>query len=235
MDDGRYIGNELELFARAHNWKRYWSRQLAPYLGAAVLDVGAGLGETARALAGQQDRWLCLEPDGMLAEQITNRVVSGELPPVCEVRVGTIDSVPERDFSSALYIDVLEHIEDHQAEIAKAADHVVAAGRVIVLAPAHQWLYSPFDQAIGHYRRYTLASLKALTPSSLEVERAFYLDCVGLFASLANKMIMKASMPTARQIDVWNRAMVPLSRIIDPLFANRIGKTAVIVWRKRPE
>src|SRR5262249_17710975 len=125
-----------------------------------------------------------------------------------------------------------EHIEDDRTELLSAADRVRPDGHVIVLAPAHQWLYSPFDKAIGHIRRYTLSQLRALTPPELVVRHAFYLDSLGLFASLANRLIMKASMPTAAQIGLWDRVMVPASRVIDPLLLRRIGKTAVTIWRK---
>ena len=221
------------MFAQARNWKRYWGSVIRPYLGNRVLDVGAGLGGTARTLASaQQTKWVCLEPDRQMAEQIRTSISAGDLPSPCEVRVGTIDSIAEHDFTAVVYIDVLEHIEDDQAELRKAAALVPAGGRVIVLVPAHQWLYSPFDRAIGHFRRYTLSQLGVLTPSPLVVEHACYLDSVGLFASLANRLLMRSAMPTAAQIGLWDSVMVPASRILDPLLLHRFGKTAVMIWRK---
>ena len=41
-----YSGSELELFADALNWKRYFAAGLRPYLGSRVLEVGAGIGGT---------------------------------------------------------------------------------------------------------------------------------------------------------------------------------------------
>jgi hypothetical protein len=62
--------------------------------------------------------------------------------------------------------------------LSKAAEWVRPDGRVIVLAPAYQWLYTPFDLAIGHFRRYTLAEFRALTPPQLAEESGVYLDSV---------------------------------------------------------
>ena len=45
-----YPGGELELFAVARNWKAYFARVLQPYIGRSVLEVGAGLGATTKAL-----------------------------------------------------------------------------------------------------------------------------------------------------------------------------------------
>ena len=66
-----------------------------------------------------------------------------------------------------LYIDVLEHIEHDLDELARAASHLAPGGHLVVLAPAHQALFSDFDRAIGHYRRYNRAGLQKLAPAGL--------------------------------------------------------------------
>ncbi|HEX7670077.1 MAG TPA: hypothetical protein VF395_10860, partial [Polyangiaceae bacterium] len=66
-----YVGTELDVFALAENWKRYYGSFLAPFLSGDVLEVGAGLGATTRALCdGSARRWTCLEPDPELARRI---------------------------------------------------------------------------------------------------------------------------------------------------------------------
>ena len=37
--------------------------------------------------------------------------------------------------------------------MARAAAHLKPGGALIVLSPAHPFLYTPFDAAIGHYRQ----------------------------------------------------------------------------------
>lgn len=234
MSDFTYIGTELELFQAARNWKAYLHSQITPWLGADVLEVGAGLGGTTRSLCtGQHRRWVCLEPDLNLAEPLRQKIDAGELPDCCEFQPGTIDDLPEGDrFDSILYIDVMEHIEDDAAEFRRAADRLKVGGRVIVLSPAHPGLFSPFDKQIGHFRRYTRASLAAAgSDPRLECERLVYLDCVGVLASWANRLLLKQSMPNARQIAAWDRMMVPVSRVLDPLLFYRVGKSVLGVWR----
>jgi SAM-dependent methyltransferase len=233
---GDYVGSELELFADAANWKAYWSARLLPLLGADVLDVGAGLGATARLLAPlTQGAYLAIEPDATLADRIRGDVSSGMLPQRVEVLTGTLQSVePARSFDTILYIDVLEHIEDDRGELRVAATRLRPGGRIVVLAPAHQSLYSPFDAAIGHYRRYDRRSLGALRPDDLQAESLYYLDSAGLLASAANRLLLRAALPTPAQIRLWDRRLVPLSRILDPLIGRRAGKTVIAVFR-RPE
>ena len=229
-----YEGSELALFAKAVRWKAYWGDTITPYLGNRVLDVGAGIGSTARQLCGpRQSLWVALEPDRRLADQICRARADGVIPLTCEVRIGTIDDLNFSEmFETILYIDVLEHIEDDRAELRRVADHLVSGGRLIVLAPAHQNLFTPFDQAIGHFRRYDRCSILALTPDNLKPERVLYLDSVGLLASLGNCVVLRSAMPTAGQIALWDRWMVPASRAIDPLIGHCVGKSVLAIWRR---
>jgi hypothetical protein len=199
-----------------------------------VLEVGAGLGATTRLLCtGRQRRWLCLEPDPQLADGLADEIRAGTLPDCCEPRTGTLaDLGPEELFDALVYIDVLEHIADDAAEVAAAADHLRAGGKLIVLSPAHQWLFTPFDRAIGHYRRYSKRSLRAAAPSALACRKLVYLDSVGLLASLGNRLFLRSDMPSARQLWVWDRLMVPVSRVVDPLFGGAVGKSVLGIWQK---
>lgn len=232
MGELHYIGNELELFAHARNWKAYWSSILGPYLGKDVLDVGAGLGSTARLLASAPcERYVALEPDPALAERM--RQSRSQLPPCLEVVQGTIADIPATGaFDTALYIDVLEHIEDDFGELERAGHRLRPGGRLIVLSPAHQWLYSPFDHAVGHVRRYSAAELKQRLPAGFHVEKLCYLDSIGLFASLANRVVLTQSLPTMKQIELWDRVFIPISKWVDPLTGRRFGKTVLAVFNK---
>jgi SAM-dependent methyltransferase len=229
-----YVGTELDLFAVAVHWKSYVRGQVQRFLGRAVLEVGAGYGGTTRVLCqGQADRWVCLEPDRSLADRLIAAVGAGMLQDSCRVRIGTIVDLGARDrFDTILYMDVLEHIADDRAELAEAAEHLEAGGHLIVLSPAHEWLFTPFDAAIGHHRRYSRASLASVAPGGLSPVRLVYLDSVGMFASLGNRLVLKSSMPTSRQLAVWDRLMVPLSRVADPLLGYSVGKSVLGVWKK---
>jgi SAM-dependent methyltransferase len=232
--DFEYIGDELELFRHARNWKNYYGRLITPYFGKRILEVGAGIGATTESLcSGSEERWVCLEPDAKMAGVIGRRIADGELPACCEVIVQTVAELPaDENFDSVVYIDVLEHIEDDAGEIASAASHLKPGGHLIVLSPAHQFLFTPFDKAIGHYRRYNRKMLSALIPAALEAVRVNYLDSFGAFASVGNRLLLRQSMPTLDQILLWDRRLVPISTIFDPILGYRAGKSILGIWKK---
>jgi SAM-dependent methyltransferase len=233
-ENGTYIGEELELFAAARNWKAYLAAQMAPFFGPRVLEVGAGMGTTTAALCkGDQREWVCLEPDPQLLAEVEKRLAAGALPSCCRPRLGTLAGFAADElYDTILYVDVLEHIEGDRAEAALAFRHLAPGGHLIILSPAHPFLFTPFDKAIGHWRRYTKKSLAAISPAGSRRVRWRYLDAVGFFASLANRLMLSQSMPTARQLWVWDRLMVPVSRLADPLFFFAFGKSVLGVWRR---
>jgi hypothetical protein len=233
--DFSYAGGELELFKDAVNWKGYFASQLRPFIKRRVVEVGAGIGATTAFLCdGGQECWVCVEPDKELAKKLNETLQQGGLPGCCSVRCGTVDSVTASGelFDTVLYIDVLEHIEADRDELIKASSLLTGNGALIVLAPAFNMLFSPFDQAVGHFRRYTRLQLKALTPPELRFTKGFYLDSIGFLASLGNRILLSRSMPTARQIQLWDRVMVPVSRIVDPLIRYSFGRSVIAIWQQ---
>jgi SAM-dependent methyltransferase len=229
-----YVGSELEVFAEAARWKSYWSEHVAPHLRGDVLEVGAGIGSNTRVLRGMgQGRWVCLEPDRTLAARIAQAVRSGVIRPPCEVLTGTIADLPAASaFDAVLYLDVLEHIEDDHGEVARAARLLRPGGVLVVVAPAWPWLFSEFDRAIGHHRRYTPDALVRLAPPELARERLIMLDSLGLLASAANKLLLRRSQPTLAHLRFWDRILIGGSRRTDRLLRYRLGRSLLAVWRR---
>jgi len=232
----KYAGTELDLFGAAITWKRYWSSFVIPFLNGDVLEIGAGLGANASLLCSDTvRRWVALEPDSTLCRRLHAELQRRGLSQRCHAVHGTLSDLPEHDcFDAVLYLDVLEHIADDSAELRRTVTHLRPGGALIVLAPAHPWLYSDFDRAIGHQRRYTKATMIKTVPPGLTEEFLIYLDSVGLLASGANRFLLRQAIPTSRQIQLWDRVLVSLSRIADPLLRYSLGKSLLGVWRKPP-
>jgi SAM-dependent methyltransferase len=237
-----YIGDELELFSHAKNWKNYWGSNIKPYLGKRVLEVGAGLGGTTQYLYNANfdtiETWTCLEPDATLAEAIKQKISDKTIPP-CEVIISTLDSLNQQNnvnnllYDTILYIDVIEHIENDTAEISHTLKYLNPGGHLIILVPAHQYLYSPFDKSIGHFRRYSRPMLEKIIPDGYDIITSKYLDALGLCTSLANKWFLKQDYPTLPQILFWDKYVVTTSTLVDTLFFHNLGKSVLLVARKK--
>ena len=150
-----YIGGELDLFSLATNWKRYVKAAIRKHLIGDVLEVGAGIGSTTAAMHDTvAQRWICLEPDLCNAKRLKKNVIEQLGFKETHVIAGSLDALAKRPtFDCILYMDVLEHIHHDRDQILAAAQLVRRGGHIVILSPAHQWLFSEFDKSIGHLRR----------------------------------------------------------------------------------
>jgi Methyltransferase domain len=231
--ESSYHGGELDLFALATHWKAYVKAEIDQYLVGNVLEVGAGIGGTTVALnGGTASRWVCLEPDPVQAKRLQTVVAQRCVPSPTNVVAGSLRTLVERPFfDCVLYMDVLEHIANDRAQIEMAAKLVRHKGYIVIVSPAHQWLFSEFDKSIGHLRRYNKRSLRSLLPRGWAVQKCVYLDSVGVLLSLGNVLALRQALPTRSQIAFWDRVCVPISRIADRLLRGNFGKSVLAVWQ----
>ena len=146
-----------------------WLRRLAPPGGfGAILDVGCGDGLYFEALS-ELGRPEGVEPDASL--------ITG-----ASARWGTIHCAPfdasfapGKSYGLVLMLDVVEHMEDDRAGMARAAALLAPGGTLVATVPAFQALWTQHDAWNHHHRRYRLAGLERLVrDAGLEVLAARY-------------------------------------------------------------
>lgn len=232
-DPSKYPGHELTLFQHAIHWKKYFAKKINRYIKGKVLEAGAGIGSTTQLLNdGSATDWLMLEPDLEMFKLLQKKLEENKFPQNCRLQTGTTDHV-SGEFDTIIYIDVLEHINADAEEIRKAASLLNKNGHLIVLSPAFQHLFSPFDKAIGHCRRYNKKMLRKIVPADLNLVSIKYYDSVGYFASLMNKTLLHQNYPTQKQVNFWDSYLVPVSKITDKIIFHSFGKSIIAVWRKQ--
>jgi hypothetical protein len=230
----QYPGQELKLFEEARNWKKYLSAQILPFISGKVLEVGAGISETTPFMINDLvEQWTCLEPDDQLFNITESKIVLGELPSYCKARRGTLNDLePAERFDTIVYIDVLEHIKEDKAEIAKALSHLNEGGYLVILSPAFQFLYNRFDRAVGHYRRYNKRTLREVMEFNILAEKKLiYLESWGTILILINRFIFRKTYPSKITVKFWDRFFIPLSKITDKLLLHSFGKSIIGVWQ----
>lgn len=157
--------------------------------GFRVLEVGCGSGNVLRVLqrvaAGRGSvEGLELSPDAAEAAHVRTglSVTNGYLA----------DLDPTRSFDVIVAFDVLEHIADVRTVLRQMRERLRPHGRLILTVPAHQSLWSPFDVASGHERRYTLATLsRALRASGFDIEYTTYFMSVLFPAMWLRRRLLK--------------------------------------------
>lgn len=122
------------------------------------IDIGGGNGLVSARLAADGQNVVLLEPG---PEGALNAKTQRNLP---NVICATLQDakIQSASFDAAGAFDVIEHIEDDSAFVAKIATVVKPGGLFIATVPAHMWLWSNEDERAGHFCRYTKQSFVEL-------------------------------------------------------------------------
>ena len=82
----------------------------------------------------------------------------------------------ENQFNLVTALDVLEHIEDDLGSMSKICDLLCSDGVAIITVPAHQFLWTKFDDENEHKRRYSYGEFKfKLEKAGFEIRKlSFY-------------------------------------------------------------
>jgi SAM-dependent methyltransferase len=123
-----------------------------------VLEIGCGQGSFGARLA-QRYRYLGLEPDRTswaVAEQRIRAAGHGE------VRNIAVSELGPQTFDLVCAFEVLEHIEDDTAALKEWSARLRPGGWLLLSTPALQRRYGPFDELVGHFRRYDPPAMAGL-------------------------------------------------------------------------
>ena len=207
----------LELLENARRYNAWLVDKLAPFLGEDNFELGAGHG-TLTAVVANTRNVVASEPSAAGREVLSRRFAGNH-----RVRsvVAGLDQLDGSERFDAVYsANVLEHVSDDFALIAGSANVLKPGGYFTAIVPAGGWLYSPFDAAVGHHRRYGYADRVRLTsliksarvPLELVTYRPFNpVGALGWFFRM--RLLQRDAIPAAdiERVD----KLVPILRLVD--------------------
>ncbi len=115
-----------------------------------------------------------------------------DFSPVCCYDIHQRNPEWRQRFDLIFLFDVLEHTEDENQFLQSILFHLAADGHVIVNVPAAQSLFSAYDVAAGHKRRYSISALRsAAHRNQLKVEDWSYWGLPLFPALLLRKLYLR--------------------------------------------
>lgn len=226
----RAQGTALDSLEGARNYSQWIHDELLKVSSSGlVLEVGAGTGSITEFL-GTSHAVVSLEPDALAHHRLQQRFAGR---PGIEVRNGTLEALDKDErFDLITYVNVLEHITDDVSELRLASRHLAPGGSIFIWVPAFDLLFSDFDRAIGHQRRYTLDQLKDVASEvGLVVNTARYVNAVGWFTWLLGCRVLGLHPGHRRLVELADRIFVPLSRNAERRFSAPFGQSAIVVMQ----
>lgn len=195
--------------------------------GTTVMDFGAGIGTISDLIRQKKStvRILCVELD----EENKSMLKSKGYEVLEDANLcadGTLDVI----YSS----NVLEHIEDDEAALRVLHKKLKPGGIAAFWVPAFECLWTPMDDKVEHYRRYTRKSMEEVfTKAGFRIQSCFYQDSAGFFITLLFKLIgNKDGTVSTKSLVIYDRFIFPVSKIFDFLFSRFFGKNVFIYARR---
>ena len=187
-----------------------------------VMDFGAGIGTLALSVRDRGLDPLCLEPDDAQRAQLARRGFR---------TAAALDDVPAASLDYIYSSNVLEHIADDVRALELLREKLRPGGTLMLYVPAFPSLFSSLDEAVGHHRRYDQASLRsALMRAGFTVQRTFYADFFGYFATLLFKRLGNTmSNANSFTLHLYDRCIFPVGRLIERVVRVPVGKNVVAV------
>jgi SAM-dependent methyltransferase len=213
-------GRTLEVFADTPRVNRWIYSKLAGHVRGDILEIGSGIGNLSRlivadAMADARIVLSDMEPhylETLAATFANDRRVSVarydlEQPPSSEIAA--------RRFDSIVAVNVIEHIGDDASLVGRLAALLRPGGRLLVYVPACSFAYGSLDRALGHFRRYSPATLTSLLANAgLEPDAPRYMNVLGLLGWTVNGRLFGRTQlsPTQLRIFEW---LMPMLRLED--------------------
>lgn len=222
--------DNLEVMADAKNYNKFLisiiTKEIAKF-GAKpkVLDFGAGSGTYADMVKDKGIALDCLEPDKILAKILHKKGYTV---------FDYADKLKPNSYDVIYAFNVLEHIEDDFAVFTQLSKALKKNGVIVIYVPAFKSIWSPMDNLVGHYRRYRKDRLhKMAKDNKLKIVKLRYVDPLGYGAALAYKATKpKAGTISPLSLKIYDRAIFPFSRLIEPATRPIVGKNVVLVAKK---
>ncbi len=206
----------LQRMARLHRYNRWLWQKVAPYVGARVLEVGAGMGNMTRYLSAC-DAVVATDIDEQHLDTLRATFEGNPRVHVSRLDLGAPQVPAEvgNGFDTVLCLNVLEHVEQDVDALRRLQHLLVADGRIVLIVPNLRNLFGEIDRAIGHYRRYEQQELREkLEAAGFVVERLSTFNFIGALGWYVNARLLRRRAVPGFQARVHD-LLVPLLRLED--------------------
>jgi len=226
----------LERMQGAPNYNRWIGRRFREYLGARVLEVGSGIGTITRELEPGRELLIALEVEPFYVERLRNlfRGKPHVRPYLSDVALADWEALRAERLDTIVLSNVLEHIPDDAAAVRRFRQVLAPGGRVLVLVPALEQLFGSLDQAVGHHRRYTPATLRAvLEENGFLIEKLEWMNLAGIPGWFMSSRVMHRRAVPRLQLKLYDR-LAPLLAQAERHVKLPVGMSLFAVARAAP-
>lgn len=209
----------LQSLRRARGFNRWLYRRISPFVGRRVLEAGSGIGNLTECFL-DRERLACVDLDPFYVERLNQRF--GHLSNLSfhESDLSQIENssdLRQARLDTIVCINVLEHIEDDPKVLRNFFQLLRPGGHALLLVPAHRWLYTGVDRALGHFRRYTHEELKTkMQAAGFDIVECRGFNRLGTLGWFVSGKLMKKTTLSAGQMKLYEW-LLPIAKLVEKL------------------
>jgi SAM-dependent methyltransferase len=210
-------GRTLEVLAQTERLNEWLYSKLANAVRGDVLEIGSGIGNLSRLILRSADHAVLTDVEPRYLELLRTRYAGNPKVTVAEYDLDAPppSEVAARGYDAIVAVNVIEHIEDDVGLVRRLGALLNPGGHLLVYVPACPFAYGTMDAALGHFRRYTPESLRALLrEAGLVSPTPRYFNLLGLLGWLFNGWALRREHLPARQMALFD-SLVPVVRLED--------------------
>ena len=223
----------LNQLSEINRYNRWIYDQFSACLGQRILEVGSGTGNITQFLLTGNRTVVATDVLPKYRQELTTRFPDNQH---LQIRTFDLDrTVPAEfiahPFDTVVCLNVLEHIEDDLFALRQMRDALTIGGRLALLVPAHQFLYGAFDEAVGHFRRYSKMALRtALLEAGFTLQSLKFFNLAATLPWFINGRLLRRAYLPNEQVNLANN-LVPLLKL-EKLIGPPFGISLIAIARK---
>lgn len=220
--------------SRAKNYFAWQHRLIREELGRRVLEVGCGVGNFTGTIL-DRDTVIAVDVQPECIQRLKLRYAGQPNLHVfvCDVLSPEFHGLASFHPDSSVIVNVLEHVEDDVAALKAVASVLTPGGVIVLLVPAFQALFGPIDKNLGHHRRYSRDAIRSLAErTGLRIRKLHYMNSIGFFGWWINAHILKREAQSQRQIEIFDRYVVPPMSAAEHLISPPFGQSLLTILER---
>ena len=220
----------------ADNYNFWIIEKFSPFFGNRILEIGTGHGNFKKFIS-NYDLYVSCDIDKAVIQKAKNNDVSGIYMETDVCSNDFVSKMCDFGFDTIICVNVIEHIKNDKKAISNMMASLIHGGHLLLFVPAFQLLYNDLDLLAGHYRRYYKGNLlKLLRFDSCQIKLLQYFNSLGGIGWLMNRLFSHKDLDSAninRQMQLFDKYGVPISRKLDMIFHNIFGQSVICVIKKK--